>query len=113
MSLWKNYEVDEGKRYFVALTQSKCGKRSYELCEMGANPVGEDVVFTTEVVPYELLFWRRIPDIADTVKLTNGKRFYVEAHNVWFTEEEAMALDEDDEGDIPWLNGIPPQLPPK
>ena len=111
MALWKNYEVNEEKQYFVALIQSSDGERSYELCEAGVRPVSEDVVFTTEIVPYELLFWRRIQEISETIKLTNGKRFYVEAHNVWFTEEEVLALD-DDSDDVPWVNGIPPTLPP-
>jgi len=111
--MWKNYEVDESKEYYVALVQNPSGSRKYELCEKGNCPSNSGAAFETEIVPYKLLFRRDFIGISKAIKLKNGKGFYVDAHGVWYTEEETKALDEDDEGDIPWLNGIPPLLAPR
>lgn len=113
MAIWKNYEVDEGKKYYVALIQDPDGGRTYELVEKGHQPKSNHAVLKTEIVPYQLLFWRRMKEISETVVLTNGEHFCVDAHNVWFTNKEAEALNEDDEGYIPWLNNKPPLLAPR
>lgn len=77
------------------------------------NPL-EGAVFLTEVVPTNLLLSRDFAGISEVVPLKGGKRFFVEAHGVWFTEEEWTALDRDvDWHEVQWLNGLAPILPPK
>ena len=110
---WKRKDVHDTSRYYVALCQSEHGHRYYELCEVGTQPVSPDAVLQTHEVPNPLLVARNFRAISDAVKLTNGRRFYVEAHGVWLTEEEFEALEEDEEREVPWLNGIAASFPPK
>jgi hypothetical protein len=59
-------------------------------------------------------------DWAKHLRLADGSQFGFDAHAVWMTEAEARHLREtetrgpQDEGkEPPWVNGIPPLLPPK
>ena len=110
---WKRSDVLDGKRYYVALCQSSSGRRYYELCELGSAPLSGDAVLLTAEVPNSLLAARQYEAISNTVLLTNGRRFYVEAHGIWLTDDELEALDADWERQVPWLNGIPASFPPK
>ena len=111
MGIWKNYDVDENKEYYVALLQESSGRRSYELCEKGMNPKSKYAVLRTKYVPYELLFRRDLEAIGSSVGLTNDEVFYIDPHGIWLTETEALALQTDEEIEVPWLNGIPAVFP--
>ena len=110
--MWQRTDVKPDMQYQVALCQSASGRRYYALCPAGASPPNADSVLLTEITPNDLLWWSRFEEISETVRLTNGERFFVEAHGVWFTTKEWEALDLD-EDHVPWLNGLPPVLPPK
>jgi 8-oxo-dGTP pyrophosphatase MutT (NUDIX family) len=112
--MWLRGDVDEKKEYQVALCQRLDGKRYYSLHSSGQLNLPADTVFLTEVVPTNLLLSRYFAGISEVVPLKGGKRFFVEAHGVWFTEEEWKALDRDvNWHDVEWLNGLAPILPPK
>jgi hypothetical protein len=110
---WKRRDVLDGKRYYVALCQCTSGHRYYELCEVASAPSSKEAVLLTAEVPNSLLAACNYEAISNTVPLTNGRRFYVEAHGVWLTEDEVGALGRDEEREIPWLNGIAATFPPK
>jgi len=109
--MWKRSDVLEGKRYFVALVQEPSGRRSYELCELGETPRSPQVVLATNEVPWELLKRGDLLGIAEHVTLNDGRPYSTEAHGVWFTPEEGEAWNKGEE--VPWLNGLPPLLPPR
>lgn len=112
--MWKIADVQEGKRYRVALVELEGGERELRLQEETALTDSPEVMFITERVPHELLRRRNAEKISKAVSLVDGGRFYVGAHGVWLTSIEANAwksgisLDE-----ISWLNGICPQFPPR
>jgi hypothetical protein len=110
---WKRKDVLDGKRYYVALCQSATGRRYYELCEIGSPPVSTEAVLQTGETPSSLLISGDFEGISNTVRLTNGSRFHVEAHGIWLTESELEALEQDDEPEVPWFNGIPASFPPR
>lgn len=71
-------------------------------------------MFFTECVAFDLLRHRNVERISETVSLVGGGRFYVDAHGIWLTSEEANALDSFVPLDeVPWLNGVCPRFPPK
>ena len=109
--MWKRSDVLEGRRYYLALLQERSGRRSYELCEVGAQPASPTAVLTTQEVPRDLLLRGDICGIAELVKLSDGRQYSTEAHGIWFTPEEGAALDNDEE--VQWLNGLAPLLPPR
>ncbi|SEL50831.1 hypothetical protein SAMN05444354_106254 [Stigmatella aurantiaca] len=112
--MWKRSSVVKGRSYYVALCQGKDGQRYYELCEVDAHPQSTDAIFYTQPVPHELLLKGDYEGISQAVQLTNGCSFAVEAHGIWLTEEEIAVLEGDeDEENVPWLNGLPPIFPPK
>jgi hypothetical protein len=112
--MWLRGDVDESKEYQVALCQSASGRRSYALHPASAKTLPPDTVFLTQAVPTRLLLQRNFGGISKAVLLTNGKSFGVEAHGVWFTQEECAALDRGEDWEtMPWLNGVAPNLPQK
>ncbi len=111
--MWLRAEVDESKEYRVALCQQANGKRHYKLLAIG-EPAPSESVFVTEIVPTDLLLRRDFIGISEAVKLSNGQPFGVESHGIWLTKEECGALEADNDwSNIPWINGLPPHLPPK
>jgi hypothetical protein len=108
--LWKRDEIDENKQYKLALTHSPNGYRDFYLVPTDSHDLPEHCVLVTEPVPTELLLSRNPFAISEAVRLENGQRFSVDAHLVWFTEDEHTAWLRDEE--IPWLNGMPPKLAP-
>jgi len=114
--MWARDDVDERQQYQIALCQAESGRRTYALHLANSDrPLPQGTVLLTEIVPIELVLKRSIPRIVECVRLTTGEPFFVEPHNIWFTSQEWRALDESDDDwtAVPWLNGIPPLLPPK
>ena len=110
--MWSVSDIQDGHQYVLALTQSSTGRRRFVLKDVGADE--PEAVFFTEVVPNALLLTRHLKKIAEQVLLKTGKRFFVDAHGIWLTEEEMAALmDDKDESEVPWLNNIPPNFAPK
>lgn len=112
--MWKASDVDASKKYRLALVQAPNGGRRFFLEEEGTSGSHKGTTFYTAHVPNELLIRGDIGDIARQVPLKDGQPFFVDAHNVWITQEEMSALSEDKEDEeIPWLNGMPPMFAPK
>ena len=112
--MWKRAEVVDGQRYQLALCQNTSGERSYALHRVDDTQLPTDAVFMTDEVPNDLLLRRDFEGIASTVRLTNGNRFWVEAHGVWLTHDENIALSAKvDHARVPWLNGLPAKFPPR
>ena len=111
--MWLRAEVDEDKEYRVVLCRKANGERCFKLLAIGESPPSESV-FVTEAVPIPLLLRRDFLGISEAVKLTNGQPFGVDAHGIWLTKEEcdAWGTARGSSG-IPWLDGLPPHLPPK
>jgi hypothetical protein len=112
--MWKIADLQEGKRYRVALVELEGGDRRFSLLEEHAPSDLPGVMFITECVPFELLRRRDFQSISEAVSLVGGGRFYVEAHGMWLTSEEVSALESFVPlSEIPWLNGVLPRFPPK
>ena len=109
--MWNRSDVDEAKRYQVALCQAKNGTRTHALHTAGSSPLPVNAIFLTEIVPAELLMTRNFRCIAEATSLENGNRYWVDAHGVWLTGEELDALKDDRA--VPWVNGIAARFAPK
>jgi len=111
--MWKRSDVKPESAYRLLLCQSG-EDRFLRLVEADVDFLGSDALFATEPVPNELLLARDVPRIAQTVRLRDGTHFVVDAHNIWFTEEEAKAMrNGTDFSRIAWTGGKAPRLAPK
>jgi len=111
--MWLRSEVDEACEYRVSLCQHATGRRSFQLLAVGGEET-DDSVFVTGIVPTALLLRRDFIGISKAVTLSNGQPFGVDAHGIWFTGDELDALNARADWDsVPWLNSLPPILPPK
>ena len=113
--MWKRSEVANGHRFRLALCQSDDRRRSFSLVDLSAGATaGEHAVFETEEVPVDLLKQGNLIKIADSVKLQSGARFYVDAHGIWFTEDEIRDWKRGGTPDeVQWSTEAPPRLPPR
>ncbi len=109
--MWLRSAVEESKQYQVALCQAPNGTRTHALHPTDGLSLPEHAVFLTAVVPTALLLKRDLKGISNTVVLSDGKRYWVDAHGVWLTLEELDALENDRV--VPWVNGIAPSFAPK
>jgi hypothetical protein len=111
--MWQRADVKPETTYRLLLCQS--GEDRYlRIVEADREIAEDDALFVTEPVPTELLLTRNVPLIARTVRLREGNNFVVDAHNIWFTEEEALALRNGTAfSHIPWAAGRAPRLAPK
>ena len=113
MKVWNKTDVNEDNRYFLQLCQNG-SKRRYVLTQEGQNEIDDAMVFKTNIVPVQLLLKQDLEAISKAVNLSNGKRFFVDAHGIWFTDDEHEALTNRVPFDqVPWLNGYAPKLAPK
>lgn len=111
--MWKVSDIKNGKNYVLTLIQSDVGARKIHLQEYDFKNENSEVIFVTEVIPQDLLIKRNIEKISELILLTNGERFYVDAHGIWLTQTEMNALESDELIDIPWVNGMSPNFAPK
>ena len=111
--MWPPSDVDQSRRYRVALCQSPTGARTHALHPEDQEKLPENAVFLTAVVSTELLMRRDFRAISNAVKLIDGQGYWVDAHGVWFTLEEVEALEGDDDAEAPWVNGLPALVAPK
>ncbi len=112
--MWARNDIESGRQYKLLLCQRDDGTRYYLLLEADSTTDPLDAVLCTSVVPNELLTRRDFIGIAEAVRLTDGSRFVVDAHGVWYTELEATELSSGIAfDDVDWVTGTPPRLPPK
>ncbi len=111
--MWKLAEVDSESQYVVQLCHEITGRRYFRLRATTIAERGADVIFETDIVPNELLKTRNMARIAQSVKLSNGGTFEVDAHNIWLMPEELEAIEENDDVDsIRWCTATPPIFAP-
>jgi hypothetical protein len=109
LCVWLRSDVDERSAYRVALCQAPDGHRTLRLHPAG-HGLPSQAVLCTAVVSIDLLLRRDVIGIAESVKLTSGDPFAVDAHGTWFTAAEIEAGRNRVEWDKrPWLNGLPPK----
>lgn len=113
--MWKRADVDPAGQYRLLLTQAPSGARAFVLQSLDdAPPEAANLYAFTEQVPHGLLLNRDLRGISETVRLGNGKPFFLDAHGVWVTQEEMAAiLERKRDHEIPWLNGIRPLWAPR
>lgn len=111
--MWMRSEIDEKRKYRVALCQHPNGRRNFALSPMDSEPP-PNAVLITEVVSTGLLLRRNFIGISKTVKLTTDEPFFVDAHGTWLTRKECEAMDDGVPfSEVPWLNGLQPDFAPK
>jgi hypothetical protein len=107
-------QLDNDKPYVLDLVQLANGAR-YLQPRLPDAPITPHTVFSTCVATGREL--RELVTLRPSrVKLQNGEDFAVEAHGVWMTIPEANALFDGKlpaNGLEPWVNQMPPLLPPK
>jgi hypothetical protein len=118
MLRWDRLKPEE--LYQLDLTQSKSGQRHLILRHANDEGHPESV---TQSIPYSgalLTQWMRQNILSEMVELEAGWKFVEEAHGGWVTEDEFefMFMDADEKKLIPkeaqpWINDLPPRLPPK
>lgn len=111
--VWKRSDVDRSKAYQAALCQAASGLRYFSLHELGAAELPADCCLLTETVPMDLLLRGDLIGISESVQLTTGERFDVDAHGVWLTRQEVEAMATVSLSKVPWHNGIAPRFAPR
>jgi hypothetical protein len=116
---WNRFGVKKNRFYVVELGQRPDGSRYTSYRDVQAGEHDFHFVLETEPAPgWQFVEWG-FYKYAEHLRLTTGERFGFEAHGIWMTEGEAAylrrrVLSESSKGESPpWVNGIPPRLPPK
>lgn len=109
--MWQRSDIDPSKNYQVALCASQGGSRTHALHSVECTVPPDNTVFLTEVAPTDLLLRRDFEGISKAVCIVGGMQYRVDAHGVWLTMDEVGALEE--ELEVPWVNGVPPNFAPK
>lgn len=109
--MWKITDLQPSQSYFLRLCENEKGIRTFLLLPHGQES-SDRTVLETEPVPFDLLRKRDLESIAESIRLRSGGRFTVDAHGIWFTEEEASVFRQShgDLSKVPWVNGRIPRL---
>ncbi|MDB4778368.1 hypothetical protein OAG68_02820 [bacterium] len=105
--------MDDDENYVADLIQLPGGSR-YLQPRHQEDEITPHAVFTTCVATGREL--RDCQMKSARVTLTNGNKFVMDAHGIWMTIPEAESLLNEsriDDEHPPWVNGMPPQFPPK
>jgi len=89
--IWKRTEVDKNKQYVLLLLKNDNNLREFELREYDKrNEKVENsrCVYTTKIIPFDLLWRQDLDGIAETVKLETDKPFNFDSLGNWGTQEE-------------------------
>lgn len=115
MNIWKDVEINDFHQYIAVLIEGPDGHRYAKAAVAdfvdGVAGYGPGVVFKTAVIPRDLLGKADIMDISELVPLSTGAPFYVDAHCIWFTQEEVEDIHLG--RPVRWAKGQEPKLPPK
>lgn len=109
--MWKSSDIHDDMAYVVQLCHGEDGVRYARLRDVANDAELGDYILETDIVPNEILRGRNLASISENVLLSNGSRFVVDGHGVWYTIEEWVVLD--GAAPIPWCTETPPRLPPK
>lgn len=105
--------------YVVELCQKPTGERYTKYREAGSENHDPHCTLETEpALGSQFIEWG-FYEYAKHLRLADGREFGFEAHGIWMTREEVECkirrvrgtLGKDEQP--PWVNGIPPLLPPK
>ncbi|WPH13373.1 hypothetical protein [Variovorax paradoxus] len=113
--IWQRSDIHTDGRYKLHLYQAGDGKRLFRLIVENSSEdhqPASDVALITQVVPNELLKRGDLLGIARQVTLEDGHAFFVDAHGVWYTEDEIAALNRGQPwSTIQWVTGAMPWVP--
>jgi hypothetical protein len=101
--MWKRIEIDKDKRYILDLCQE--GRRFCRVSELGSTESQDYLVFSTEVIPNELIEKYEFDEIQSRYKTSDGRSFYFGPHGEWLVDIEYEAFIEDQP--IPWVTEEP------
>jgi hypothetical protein len=103
-------DIQDGHRYFLSLCQSPDRCRYVVACDIDSPTSDAHSVFETEEVPLDFLKCVAVLDIAQAVRLRDGRAFMFGIGRCrWFLAEEWQALITGQP--IPWATGIEPDHP--
>jgi hypothetical protein len=116
---WNRFGLRKDATYVVELCQKQTGERYTKYREIGSGEHDPHCVLETEpALGSQFIEWG-FYEYAKHLRLADGREFGFEAHGIWMTREEVEyklrrvrgTLGKDEQP--PWVNGIPPRLPPK
>ena len=116
---WNRFGLKKDAIYVVELCQKPTGERYTKYREVTAGEHDPCCVLETESAPGSQFIEWGFYEYAKHLRLQDGRDFVFEAHGIWMTQEEAEYLTRRLRGTAgaveqpPWINGIPPRLPPK
>lgn len=112
--LW-SYALPERDLFVLDLIQLADGQRLIIPRKPDAPPHVDRVFSTKAYFGDDLMSWRAYLQLPKYVELEDGNKFLLEAHGAWLTLEEGEYLfrGATSSASPPWVNGIPPSLPPE
>jgi hypothetical protein len=112
---WNRFGLDLNKEYVVELCQERNGRRFTKYREVLEGIRDEFAVLETTVARGSQFIRWGFYSYSDHLKLSDGQSFGFEAHGIWLTKAESDFIWHQDRnpGTTPWVNGIPPNFPPK
>lgn len=115
----ENSEADDKVECRLQLCQSEAGSRFFAPLEEIHYIEGKfhpDAYFITLPIPCYLIKKRLFSTISQRYRLDDNLRFFVDAHNLWLTENEIKQMGDFDEGKISkidWSTPASPSFAPK
>lgn len=114
---WNPFGILKDLVYVVELCQKPNGQRYVKYRAVDGGTPDPHRVFESEPAPgWQFIEWGYY-EYSKHLRLTTGERFGFEAHGIWLTEAEMKYMSHRwrglATGQAPWVNGIPPNFPPK
>ena len=112
---WNRFGLNADAMYVVELCQQPTGGRYTKYREISHGEHDPNCVLETEAATGAQFINWGFYEYAKHLKLSDGSNFGFEAHGIWMTEAEMKCIlgRRREETPPPWVNGIPPMLPPK
>ena len=110
--------LDDDQYYVLDLCQTPSGMRWIEWRSPSESPAPSATLTTIALSGARLRSFLHSRQICGDVTTEDGDQFGLDPHNVWMLLDEVMHCRYIRENDLPWdtdgpwVNGIPPQLPP-
>lgn len=114
---WNRFGLDPHETYVVELCQDPSSGRRYTKYKVvpGGIPDQFAVLETSPASGSAFIEWG-FYKYSKHLKLSDGQAFGFDAHGVWLTSVEIDYMVHEpapESTEAPWVNGIPPRLPPK
>ena len=113
---WNVFGLLPEKLYVVELCQTPNGHRFTKYREIPDGAKDLRAVFETVAAQGSAFIEWGYYSYATHLKLSNGEAFGFEAHGIWLTSSEIAFLAGYRSSNLatpPWVNGLPPNFPPR